>query len=67
MLKKRDVILVLAGAQLFHTVSHIIIYYSGTLPIQFFFINWTAQMNVWAIAINAIITAALFWWASRLD
>lgn len=66
MYTTREFILLLAGAQTFHTVSHIIIMYTGTLPIKVCSFNWTKQSNLWAIIINAVITVALFWWASTL-
>ncbi len=58
----KDIIVFLAGAQTFHTLSHLVIGLDGALPIKFFFINWTKQLNYMAIAINAVITAGLFWW-----
>jgi len=62
---KRDIVIFFAGIQTFHTLSHIAINYLGILPIELV-INWTQQLNVLAIGINAIITLWLFWWASKL-
>lgn len=66
MLKLRDVIIFLAGAEFFHTLSHIILPYFITFPMDFKFMTFTASMNTWTIIINAVITLALLWWASRL-
>jgi hypothetical protein len=61
---RRDIALFLAGAELFHTLVHIVIYFSGLLPIKLF-IEWTAQSNMIAIAVNALITLALLWLACK--
>ena len=66
MLKLRDVVIFLAGAEFFHTLSHIILPYFITLPLNMNFMMFTPSLNTWAIAINAIITIALLWWASRI-
>ncbi|MFZ2314420.1 MAG: hypothetical protein WAW86_02015 [Gammaproteobacteria bacterium] len=66
MLKLRDVVIFLAGAEFFHTLSHIILPYFITLPLNMKFLMFTPTWNVWAIIINAIITIILLWWASRL-
>lgn len=65
MFSKREMIIFFAGAQTFHTISHIIMGYANVLPIQMFSINWTAQLNMYAIIINAVIMGALLWWAAR--
>lgn len=66
MFTTRDIVIFLAGAEAFHTISHILIGYLHILPMQLFSITWTQQLNFWAIIINAVITALLLWWASRL-
>lgn len=66
MLKLRDVVIFIAGAEFFHTLSHIILPYFVTLPLNIKFMMFTPSLNVWAIVINAVITIALLWWASRL-
>lgn len=66
MLKLRDVLIFLAGAEFFHTLSHIILPYFVTLPIDIKFMMFTPALNVWAIILNALITIGLLWWASRL-
>lgn len=67
MLKLRDVIIFIAGAEFFHTLSHIILPYFITLPLNIKFMTFTSSLNIWAIIINAIITILLLWWASRLN
>jgi hypothetical protein len=66
MWAKKDFIIFFAGFEACHTLAHIIIGASGILPLQFFFINWTPQLNIFAIAIHGLITIGLLWWASRL-
>ena len=59
-------IIFFAGAEAFHTLSHIVFYFSGILPIAFYSIVVTQQLNLWAIIINAVITGLLLWWAYKL-
>lgn len=66
MCSKGDLIVFLAGAQTFHTLSHILLSFTETLPIKVFSITWTQQLNIVAIVINGLVTAALLWWASRV-
>lgn len=67
MLKLRDVLIFLAGAEFFHTLSHIILPYFVSLPLQLSFMELTPNLNLIIIIINAIITILLLWWASRLS
>lgn len=62
----RDVVIFLAGAEFFHTLSHIILPFFITLPINMTFILFTPTLNYGAIAINALITIGLLWWACKL-
>jgi hypothetical protein len=62
----RDIFIFLAGAEAFHTLSHVLINVSGTLPITFFNITWTQQLNLLAIIINGAITIGLLIWAARI-
>lgn len=62
MITKREILAFFLGAQLFHTISHILILGSGTLPITIFSIVWTQQLNMFAVGINAVITLLLAWW-----
>lgn len=66
MLKLREVVIFVAGAEFFHTLSHVILPYFVSLPINMKFMILTPTINVWAIIINTVITVALLWWASRL-
>lgn len=66
MWTKKDIIIFLAGAEAFHTLSHIVINFSGLLPITLFSITWTQSLNMLGIVINALITVGLLWWASKL-
>ena len=66
MWSKKNVVIFCAGAQAFHTLSHIVIKYAGMLPVKIFSIALTQQLNMWAIVINAVITLVLLWWAAQL-
>lgn len=66
MWSQKEIIIFLAGAQSFHTLTHIIINLTDMLPIKFCSINWTRQLNMAAIFINALITAGLFYWIYKL-
>lgn len=66
MLKLRDVVIFFAGAEFFHTLSHIVLPYFISLPLNMGFMMFTPTWNIWAIVINAILTIILLWWASRL-
>ena len=66
MFKLRDVVIFFAGAEFFHTISHIILPYFIALPLDMKFFTFTTTINIWAIIINAVITFALLWWAYRL-
>lgn len=65
MWTKRDLIIFFAGAEAFHTFSHIVL--SGSLPITIWSITVTPTFNMWAIILNAAIAIWLFIWASRLE
>ena len=62
----RDIVIFIAGAEFFHTLSHIILPYFITLPINMKFLTLTPTINVVVIVINAIVTLLLLWWAHRL-
>lgn len=57
---KRDLIMFLAGVQVFHTLTHIVIGFTNVLPLELV-INWTRELNMWAIGINLVVTGALFY------
>lgn len=66
MCNLRDIVVFIAGAEFFHTLSHIILPFFITLPINMGFMQFTPAFNYWAIAINAVITVILLWWACKL-
>lgn len=62
----RDIVIFIAGAEFFHTLSHIILPYFITLPLDIKFFTFTSTINLLAVMVNAIITLLLLWWAYRL-
>ena len=66
MYSKRDLAIFSAGALASHTFSHIFIHFSRTLPVQVFSYTFTAQMNVVAIALNAVATVGMLYFAHWL-
>lgn len=67
MWSKKELIIFFAGAQAFHTLLHILMFFSNMLPIKFFSINLTKQLNFYSIIFNLIITVLLILWASRVE
>lgn len=65
MLSKREWISFFAGIAVFHAFSHLMFAFSNVLPIKFFSINLTQQLNTYAIVMNVAIAAVLFWWLSK--
>lgn len=66
MCTKRDIILFLAGAETFHTISHAFLGASKVLPMTIFSMTITPRFNMWMTIINAIISCALIYWAIQL-
>lgn len=66
MFNLRDIIIFLAGAEFFHTISHFILPYFVSLPVDMKFMVFTSTINIWAMIINAAITVALLWWAYQI-
>jgi hypothetical protein len=62
----RDYVLFFAGAQFFHTLSHIIMPYFISLPLNMGFMTVTPMINLIAIGVNAVITIALLYWAKTI-
>lgn len=62
----RDFIIFLAGAEAFHTFSHILLAYMAKMPIETNWVVVTPTLNYWAIIINGLITIGLLWYAKRL-
>lgn len=67
MCSLRDAVIFFAGAEFFHTISHVLLPFFITLPIDMKVIQFTENLNVWAISINAIITVLLLLWAHKLN
>lgn len=63
MWQAKEIIIFFAGAEAFHTLTHIVISFSGILPVKFFFINWDQRLNLFAIISNAVMTALLLFLA----
>ena len=66
MWSTKEIWIFIAGAQSFHTLSHIVFMLDGILPMRFFGIKITKKANFWIIIINLIITAALFWHIAKM-
>ena len=66
MSKLRDSVIFIAGAEFFHTLSHIILPYFIPLPIKMGLFTLTSTINIATVVVNAVITILLLWWASRL-
>lgn len=66
MLSLKNILIFLAGAQFFHTLSHILLPFFVALPLETNFVQVTSSLNNWAIFINAIITIALLWCAVKV-
>lgn len=66
MFSFRDLIVFLAGAEFFHTLTHIMLAFFVILPFDFKFIVLTKTMNTLAIIINAVITILLLYWSYKL-
>ena len=66
MCNLRDVLIFLAGAAFFHTISHIILPYFINMPLDVGFMVLTPKLNFWVIGVSALITIALLWWAHKL-
>lgn len=62
----RDVVIFVAGAEFFHTLTHIILPHIVKLPIDMHYVVLTSKANYWAIGINAAITIVLLIWASKI-
>ena len=64
----RDALVFFAGAEAFHTLSHVWLGVSGMLPmeIQFPSITITQDLNVFVIVVNALVTVGLLYGAKRL-
>ena len=74
MFTSRDLVMFVAGAFCLHTVSHILFPYVLHLPADFnlslftpaISILWTPTLNWIVVAVSAVITTGLLWWATTL-
>jgi hypothetical protein len=64
----RDAMVFSAGAEAFHTLSHAWLGLSGMLPMEISFppMTITQNLNLLAIAVNALVTVGLLYGARRL-
>jgi len=67
MCKLRDVVIFFAGAEFFHTLSHVLMLYFIEMPIDMGFMEFTTELNYVAIGVNGFITVLLLFWAYRLS
>lgn len=67
---KENIIVFFAGAEAFHALSHLMIYFSGLLPLTFNLFGQTfiltPALNIAGIVINAAIAAGLLYWAHAI-
>jgi hypothetical protein len=63
-----DALVFFAGAEAFHTLSHVWLGLSGMLPVEISFppMTITPSLNLFAIIVNALITIGLLYGARRL-
>ena len=66
MWSTKEIVIFLAGAEAFHTLSHYFLAQFIPFPMQIWSFRFTKQYNTYAIIINAIITIALLWWSQQL-
>ena len=66
MFSLKNVLIFLAGAAFFHTLSHILLPFFVELPLKTKVIYLTPALNFWAVIISAIITVVLLFWAKRV-
>lgn len=66
MCSLRDVLIFLAGAAFFHTISHMMLPMFVKLPMSFGVMILSTMGNIWIIVGSALLTIVLLWWACRL-
>lgn len=62
---KHHVLIFLAGAAAFHTLSHLFMSFSGLLPMHVWGMEITQRTNTIIIVVSALLTAVLLWLAAR--
>jgi hypothetical protein len=65
MWTKREILLFFAGAEAFHTLSHLMLPMMVHFPVYILGIEYTSLLNILTILINLAITIALIWWADK--
>ena len=66
MVRKRDILVFFFGFEVAHTIAHGVLSFTGLLPLRFAWLTITENLNVWAIVVNAVISAGLLLWLLRL-
>lgn len=66
MFSLKNVLIFFAGAEFFHTLSHILLPFFVQLPMETRVVQVTPTLNMWAIIINAIMTLVLLWLAKKV-
>jgi hypothetical protein len=67
MLKLRDLMIFLAGAEFFHTIMHLLVPLMIKLPLDLKFMVLTPTINITAFIVNAVITVVLLALAVRFS
>jgi hypothetical protein len=64
----RDALVFFAGAEAFHTLTHVWLGLNGMLPMEISFppMTITSGLNLFAIVVNVLITVGLLYGAKRL-
>lgn len=62
----RDTVVFLAGAEAMHTLSHVMMHFYMTFPLQVGHWMVSSNMNNWGMIVNGVITVLLLFWAHRL-
>lgn len=66
MFSLKNWLIFLAGAEFFHTLSHVMVPFVIQLPLVMDGVTLTSSINNWAIALNALVTVGLLWLAGRV-
>lgn len=61
----KKIALFLAGFQVGHTLNHVLLYYSGILPLEILGWTITPALNISAILFNGLTVVLLFWYLLR--
>ena len=61
----RDAVVFFAGFEVFHTLSHIYLWWANMLPLATPMVELTTGLNFVAIALNGFVAFALLWYACK--